>query len=224
MKELWDEAPEQYWDLTEFQLRTEVRRECGPMQKDFSLLTRIRINFWNEYERAARVPEVMNHFHLWHGVCRADIYYNLFKKYPALYAWMVCPLAGYLLQRKELEFLAEERMVEVLSVSPVRDDGKVDSRLAKVQVEMYQILQDRIYGSVTQKISSEQKNLNVNVNSNQSSEDSARTIALITNVEELDRRIKLIQEKRRALQTIAQPIEVNQQKLMRPDQVETNQD
>lgn len=115
-------------------------------------------------------------------------------------------------------------MVEVLSVSPVRDDGKVDSRLAKVQVEMYQILQDRIYGSVTQKISSEQKNLNVNVNSNQSSEDSARTIALITNVEELDRRIKLIQEKRRALQTIAQPIEVNQQKLMRPDQVETNQD
>lgn len=228
MRELWDESPVEYWDKSEYELRTEVRKQCGPMQKDFSLLTRIRIAFWEEYERAARSQEMVISTNLFKGVCRNDVYFNLFGKYPALFAWMVSPLAGYLLQRKELEFLAEERMIDVLSVSPVKvlDDGsfRCDSRWAKIQVEMYQILQDRIYGSVTQKISSEQKSVNVNVNSNQNADESTRTIALITNVEELDRRIKAIQDKRTALQTIAQPIEVNTQKLIRPDQIETNQE
>jgi hypothetical protein len=170
MRELWDECPKEYWDKNEYELRTEVRKQCGPMQREFSLLTRVRITFWEEYERAARAQERMIITHLFKGVCRNDLYYNLFKKYPALFAWMVCPLAGYLLQRKELEFLAEERMVEVLSVSAVKnnEDGtfRCDSRWAKIQVEMYQLLQDRIYGAVTQKISSEQKSVNVNVHTN----------------------------------------------------------
>jgi hypothetical protein len=93
-----------------------------------------------------------------------------------------------------------------------------------VQLELYQTLQDRIYGSAIQKMESQQKNVNVNVNSNQTHEEAKATISLITNMDELDRRIKAIQEKRLALQTIAQPLEVNTQKLMRPDEVDTNQE
>jgi hypothetical protein len=212
------------WDLNEWELRTKVKDQTGPVARDFPTLVRLRLSFWEEYERAAREMVPMQLTNLYRGVCRNDVYWKLFEKYPALLPWVVCPLAGFLLQRKELEFLAEERMVEVLSVSPVKDDGKVDSRLAKVQLELYQTLQDRIYGSAIQKMESQQKNVNVNVNSNQTHEEAKATISLITNMDELDRRIKAIQEKRLALQTIAQPLEVNTQKLMRPDEVDTNQE
>jgi hypothetical protein len=219
--EYWKSCPKEFTEMNELTLRKTLRSECqmDAFTNSFSLLTKVRITFWEEYERAARVPEQMVVQKMYMGTCRSEVYYKLFDRHPALIAWVICPFAGFLLQRKELEFLAEERMVEVLSAKPIGDDGKVDSRLAKVQLELYGVLQDRLYGAVTQKIESQQKNLNVNIDA-ATTESAARTISLITNVDELDKRIQAIQEKRKALQQVVQPFEINQQKLMRPDQVE----
>lgn len=216
----WSEIPADLLDLTEVQLRHVIREQTGPMQKEMPLLVRVRLAFWEEYERAARAHEKMEQQRMYMGVCRNDLYFKLYDKYPALLAWVICPLAGYLLQRKELEFMAQERMIEILAVSAVRDDGRLDSRWGKMQVEIYGLLQDRIYGGVTQKIQSEQKSVNVNVNSNQTQEEAAKTIGLLTDTEEIDRRIAAVKAKRLAMQTIAQPIEIDQQKLMRPDVIE----
>jgi hypothetical protein len=216
LKNVWEDTPARFFDMTEYELRKHLRESCGPEQREFSLLTKIRIAFWEEYERAARAGERMFNQNLFRGVCRNNIYWDTYRKYPGLLAWVVCPLAGYLLQRKELEFLAEERMLEVMGVSAVKPDGKVDSRLAKVQFEMYQTIQDRNHGPVVQKVQSEQKSVNVNVNSQQNAEESANTIALITDVSELDRRIEEVRKKRAALREI-KTIEVDQNRLMRPD-------
>lgn len=216
LRTVWEDTPASYSEMTEYELRKMLREKVGPQQKDFSLLLKARIAFWEEYERAARSGERMVQTRLYMGVCQVQIYWELYRKYPGLLAWIICPLAGYLLQRKELEFLADERMIEIMSVSAVKDDGKVDSRLAKVQFEMYQTIQDRNHGAVTQKVQSEQKSVNVNVNSTQNEEEASRTIALITDVSELDRRIEAVRQKREALRTV-KTVEVNQQRLMRPD-------
>jgi hypothetical protein len=207
-----------YLEMTEAELRKEVRRQtvddgkCG-----MSMCVRARIVFWEEYERAARAQETMNSRILHRGIARPHVYWGLFERFPALLPWIICPITGYLLQRKELEFLAEERMIEIMSVSAVKEDGKVDSRLAKVQLEMYQMIQDRNHGPVVQKVQSEQKNLNVNVNTDQTADQVSETINMITDVEQLRLRIEEVKKKREALSVFASPITINQQKLMRPD-------
>jgi hypothetical protein len=193
-----------------------LRKEIGERHWDMALFIRLRIAFWEEYERAAHAKEVMLMPALYAGSVRPHVYWLLFQRHPALIAWMICPIAGYLLQRKELEFLAQERMVELMSISAVREDGSVDSRLAKVQYELYESTLDRVHGPVVQKVQSEQKSVNVNVNSTQNEDAAARTIALITDVEELKRRIEEVRKKREALSDIGHPVTIDQQKLIQP--------
>lgn len=175
-------------------------------------MVRARIAFWEEYERAAKAHEKMELRHLYTGVCRAQVWWQLFQLYPAFPAWIVTPLAGYLLTRKELEYLGEERMLEIMSAPSTGPDGRVDARLAKVQFEIYQDLQDRIHGPVIQKVQSEQKNLNVNVNT----EGSPEQVQLITNPDELARRLEEVRKKREALSAIHTPVQIDQQRLVQP--------
>jgi hypothetical protein len=220
--EFWNEKVDPIYVIqNEYQLRRAVRTYTGDAQIHVGMLVRARIAFWDEYERAARAGERMQPVELYRGVCRAQQYYQLLESIPPLLPWIICPLASYLYERKELAFLAQERMLEVLAETPVKPDGKVDSRLAKVQFEIYRELQDRVHGPVIQKIQSEQKNLNVNVDASSGSQIGQQAIGLITDVGELDRRIADVKARREALQNVPQPAQViDQQKLMRPDMVD----
>lgn len=209
--------PEECWSQTEYHLRTQVRNQLNNSQEGISLVNKLRIAFWDEYERAAREQDYMHFKKVHGGICKAEVCIGLFKSMPVLLAWITSPLAGYLMNRKELNFLSEERMVEIMSVSAVRHDGRLDARAARVQVELYLALQDRIHGPVIEK--SETKSVNVNVNSTQTPSEAAGTIAMITDMEELDRRLQAVRAKTQALKTVPQPIEVNTAKLMKPARV-----
>jgi hypothetical protein len=222
-RELWAKVDPRYLEMTELQLRAELRRNTGPLQEDMPLLIRMRIAFWEEYERSAILVQngapADNAFDIRRIIRiagRGQSYWACYDRYPALLPWVLCPLAGIFLERRELEFLAQERMFEILANPAVKPDGKTDSRLAKIQFEIYRELQDRIHGPVVQKIQSEQKNLNVNVEAN--AEQASRAIGMITDVSELDRRIAEVRQKQEALKTLPQPVVIDQQKLMlQPD-------
>lgn len=208
-------------EKNEDELRQELKAQAG--ERTFAVLVKLKIKFWDEYESAVALEKPLRVYELSRGVCQQSSYYTLFDKFPGLFAWVASPLTDFLTARKQANFFAEERMLDILSISAVKSDGKVDSRLAKAQIELYLALQDRLHGGVTQKIQTEQKSVNVNVHSTQTAEDAAKTIGMITDVGELERRIVAIKAKREALRTlIAAPIEVNPQKLMRPDLPETH--
>jgi hypothetical protein len=214
-KEIYDGINPKYKEWNEYELRKEVRIQCNDDMEIFRIVTRIRLAFWKEYERAARAGVGMSDGVMIRTVCKKETLYNLLQSMQALSAWIVCPIIGFLLARKELEMFAQERMLEILSVSAVRADGKVDSRLAQVQANAYENLQNRIYGAVTQKIQSEQKSVNVNLSGH--SQGAQKAIGEITDIAEIERRIQTIQEKRKLLQTVPQPIEVDTARLINPD-------
>jgi len=214
IREFIDLAPEELKDKPERHIKKALTEAIGRDHfEDMHMMRLLRINFWEEYDRAAKRREIMLWPNVTHNICHMQVAKRLLVNYPMFVLWIICPLSGYLLQRKQLEYIAQERLLEILSVSPVQENGKVDSRLAKVQVEIYQNIQDRLYGGIVQKI--DQKQLNVNVNGDIPETD--QSIKLMSSVEEIDRRIEAIKKKREALQSgNSNPIELDTQKLIQP--------
>lgn len=222
-KKLYDDAPAEMKSWTEGRLYKEVSAKMNATAGHLGLARRIRISFWEEYDRAAKEREKMDIARIQKHVGRQAVLCNFMEENPLLILWIVCPLAHYLLQRKEIEYLAHERMIETLSVSAVQSGGRVDANLAKIHLEMYKTICDRLYGSAVQKTQTETKAVNVNMNSQQNITQDTQTVNLITDVKEIDRRIKEIQSKREELQSGGgHPVDVNMQKLMHPEKPETH--
>lgn len=216
-------ARPEYWQMPEHEIREVLKEQLGGSVSGWHLVVRLKMRFNEAYEKALALDQKISRLELVKGVVAWHNFIAWIKQYPALFPYMITPLAEQKMIQKHLNYVAEDRMFEILSYSPVVN-GRLDSKIAEAQIKLYNSLQDRIHGGVMQRVQSETKAMNVNVNSTQNAEETAKTIQAITSIEELDKRIAAVKEKRAALQTVAQPIEPNLQKLMRPDQVETNQD
>lgn len=216
----WIDTPDRYWNLDEETLRAELFNQ---VQNNglFSLFRKIRIAFWEEYDRAAASEVLFSLDSLTkHFKTRIDLF-DFFNRFSAFFPYMMIPVSSQQFTLKELDMLSKERMIEILSVPSVDlRTGRADSRLAKVQVQIYELIQDRIYGPVIQKIESSQKSVNVNVNTQATKEDATKAIESLTSVEEIEKRLKVVQQKRAALKSVSTIDVVNTQKLIRPDKIE----
>lgn len=198
-----------YFKMSENELRDELAAHQADNLFRYEAFSRccvqIRISFWDEYELAAQEGRKMSIRNIYSNL---DFLYERFDKHPAFLPWIVTPLAGYLLERKEIEYMSHERLFEILSKSAVdKVTGKVDSRHAANIIRIYELIQNRIYGAPTQRINSEQRNVNVNLSGKVSD-------TVITDTAELDKRIREIQAKREALQNPSRTIQIDQEKLI----------
>lgn len=149
-------------------------KKCKPDER----AERFRLELWQEYDRAKdRQQTQLSMKRVLEGTCTEYYYKQVILKTPKLLAWILTPPADYLVFMKEMLHLGQRRMRELMSVSPVShvegkngEDGKdeVDMKLATLQIKAFALLDNRIKGAVTQRHVIEQKNLNVNIDGNQS--------------------------------------------------------
>jgi hypothetical protein len=173
---------------------------------------RIHISFWTEYEESGRTKQRFSWNNVIGGICSSKAFQLLCQRESQLVAWLLTPPNTYSNRLLEMSLIGEERMLEIMQASPVQPNGKVDSRLALAQIKLWEVLQDRLKGSVTQNIN--QKSVNVNVNSSPAGTEKES----FTSVEQIQARLKELQEKAERLTSPA-PIRVDAVKLIQPNLV-----
>lgn len=158
---LSDEISEKYWDIPHpelFRITQEILEfELGKGDAT----RRIRMAFWDEYDKSIKTNSPMQFYNVIGALCSVSRFRKLCRVSPPLVCWLLNPPNSYSTRLQELSMLGEDRMKEIMSVSPIYN-GKVDAKLAMAQVKLWEILQDRIHGAVTQTV--ENKNLNLNAN------------------------------------------------------------
>jgi hypothetical protein len=145
---------------------------------------RIRIQFWEEYEVAHRslgqldLSKVV----VGSGVPSWPYYSEKLNRTPALLAWLVQPPAEYRLQMKEAGELGMQRLMDILELPQRNANGSVNTAVCLLQLQALKMVDQRLHGSITQKI------LSVNVDGGQKPENGQLSM------EEVDRKLKELQK------------------------------
>jgi hypothetical protein len=161
--------PPRYLKMTETQLRKEVKPD--------EVLCRLKLSFWDEYQRAQDGKRKIHVTKLIAGTgCTKERFYDVVLRDPEQVAWVVTPPVDHMIQLRELLELGLSRQREMLMLPFVFKETKVDQQGnvkktrridARVMSQINQAvntLLDRVHGAVMQKVAVQQQSLNVNVN------------------------------------------------------------
>lgn len=189
--------PPRYLRLTETQLRKEVKPD--------EVLCRLKLSFWDEYERAQEKKRKIHAVKVFSGVCQKEHFYDVVLTDPLKVCWMVTPPVDHMLQLREILDLGLMQMRRMIQLPFVYRETKIDAQgnsktIRKVDAKvMSQInsavntLLDRVHGAVLQK----NQNLNLTVTKNadlQLTSDTASLEDLDAMEKKLDRIANQIKE------------------------------
>lgn len=145
---------------------------------------RVRIQFWEEYERAAKNKATMEMSRVAFdtGVPSWGCYEQKLLNNDALFAWLLHPPTSYQLQMKEAHELSLERLIEILGLPLTNKKGEVNVPLASLLLHVYKLIDARVHGSITQRM----VNLNLNADAGKVPENSQLSM------EEVERKLRLL--------------------------------
>lgn len=155
--------------------------EKSIMDVDFQL----RLSFWDEYERVFQTASPMKQVNITRGVCSAGCFYSDVLSNPARVLFMITEPSYYKKRLKYAHHMLTEKILEIAKMD-IRDstkDGLPDARTMAIQLEAFKYTDQRIHGSLIQRV--ESKSVNVNVNTTQEAapthEDLDKQIAELEN-------------------------------------------
>jgi hypothetical protein len=155
--------------------------------------SRLRMKFWNEYERAQSDGNSMGVAYIISGVCTKPYFYDRYLRSPVKVAWMMCPPANYIVMAEEALSFGLSRMRDILEMDDTDAKGKPNVKLLELKVKITAMLDARVKGSVIQQ----------SVQVQYDAGHIKQAIGLET-MEELDKRIKQLEgADRRSAQQIA---------------------
>lgn len=116
---------------------------------------RLRLAFWQEYNRAQDNMKNMNLANVFAGVCTKQYFFEWYLTNHERVAYMLTPPASYMKAAEEALTFGIERMRELLALDVNGTDHKgrpkINTSLAKVQLEIVKMLELRVKGAVVQK-------------------------------------------------------------------------
>lgn len=178
---LFLKIPDKFLQMDARTLRTHV--------KPGLTLEAMRTSFWVEYNYAVSENRKMVVKRIHAGICSEDYFYKNVLVTPLFLAWLLQPPEDYTKAMQALLVRSTERIYELLDTPFVKtdDNGKVtvDHKVMSLVLQAHKHLEERVKGSVVQRI--EQKSLNVNVNRD----------VLEVSEDELDRRLRELRTRER---------------------------
>ena len=142
--------PNDFLNMTERQLL----EQC-PSGTPGRVERRVRILFWDEYERAATdlTPMDLNAVVAGSGARNWPSLAEHISSHPALFAWFLAPPASYKVQMKEAVDLGLSRLLDILEV-PIMDPetGAFRPAVAALILQAFKLVDIRVNGMPTQRI------------------------------------------------------------------------
>lgn len=136
---------------------TEIREKIKPT----SIMNRLRMAFWNEYENACRTGDRMETKRIYAGICSMEHFSRMMQKVRK-YVWLIQPVPAYQDTIEELLLTGTEEMRKILEAPIYKEDGSINTSLVNSKLKLQKMIEDRALGAVAQKL--ETKSLNVNAN------------------------------------------------------------
>lgn len=198
-------VPQEFFEMTEDQLKL----ACFDTGVAFDEARRLRLSFWDEYDRAARYDSgKMDMKNITGGIC-AHMYF--LKKYVTnqkWLAWMLTPPTGYIAALTDIHEISLRQMLAIVQLPLERDDkGRWDVKLMNLQKSIYERADARLKGAIAQvqQISQtvDQRNVNVNIAATPSQAKGMlgpNTGPSSLSFEEVESRIRLLEKKSVSLQ------------------------
>lgn len=151
---------------------------------------RIRIQFWEEYERAHTKAEDMdlNRVVASTGLPAWGIYWTKLQGSQQLLAWLMSPPAGYRLQMKEAHQLGMKRLMDILDLPLTKTDkfGRevADPSVGLLILHAFKLIDQRLHGAVTQKI------VQAHIHETKPDDEGTATV----NMAEVDKRLEALEK------------------------------
>ena len=161
-------------------------------QKPPSVLdSRLRANFWLEYDDSMRFKRKISTSRICRGVCSKSYFLQTYLKYKHKTMWLLCPPREYTELIIEALNFGTVRMREILALPHETYDRKgnvvIDTKLIDIQRRIWEMFANRIMGGVLEK----KVQMNLDSRTNQ---DIPKTIE-VNNMEEINEELKKLDEK-----------------------------
>lgn len=155
-----------------------LKSQPGPIDN------RLRLAFWNEYNRAQADMDTMRGVNIYSGICTHQHFTERYLKCPEKVAWLMCPPTSYEVALEEALQFGIDQLRDILAL-PVKDKkGKVNTSLASLKERIIARLDERKHGATVQ------RSINVSVQKNASDDKKIQEILLTNNMDEIQRRIR----------------------------------
>lgn len=160
-----------------------IDRMGGNMVKIPPSVHIMRMNFWNEYNRATlHGKPKMEQGAITDSSHYTGVFYRAIKN-PRFLAWIVCIPDQLKHMQEEGLYAAMRELRSILDIPNTNSKGQVNTKVLEMKVKVYALLDARIHGGFTQKV--ENKTLNINTNM----KDVVAGIQQVS-AEELDKRLE----------------------------------
>lgn len=191
-----------YLQMTEQELKKAVKPD--------SQLCRLKLSFWDEYERALeKGGRKMQVQEICRGVCTREFFYSVVIKDSKKVAWIVTPPLDALMLQREMLYQGYERLRKLIMTSwwtketQVKRDGttivtkKVNAAVMGQVLTAVKILQDRVHGAVLQRTAIEQRSLNLNLN--KTAPDDSFDSTSLADLEKMERQLERLEKRATAV-------------------------
>lgn len=130
----------------------------------------IRMAFWDAYNRATlpNPPKRMTVSDINRGYVADNLFLNRYIGNRVKMLWIITPPRSYADTMRRLLDRSLDRLMEVVDMPMINKKGEVDHRLIEKIIKIAQITDLRVKGAIPQTIRMDQRNLNVNIDANQS--------------------------------------------------------
>ncbi len=169
-----------------------IRKNISHM-REYPMLQKLRQSFWLEHQRVLDADRArMEMTRIWQGICESSGAFYAIMKRPEFAAYVFTQPVAMEVKNHAMADLAWTRMMEIMGVSAIAADGKVNDKLARVQLEVWKHADERLQGGAVKRVAidSVQKNLNHNLNENNVTITHRTDVASFSNPEEIRARIE----------------------------------
>lgn len=173
----------------------ELKKRVRPTPTD----NRLRVSFWNEYNRAQETMKPMQMTSVYAGVCTGEFFYREYLRRDENVAWLMRPPVNYITALEEMLVEGQDRIREILELPLVGPSGRPDTKVGELILKTYLAIEARLKGAVAQKI--ESKSMNINV-------DGTRAVtkaAELNSMESIQARIAEIERKKAQVMRLNHP-------------------
>lgn len=166
------------------------KRKASPSPTD----NRLRVSFWQEYDRAQAKGRPMNMSMVYGGICSREYWEQCYLKFAEKVAWLMTPPASYSIAMEEALIYAIEQMRDILEM-PNEDPvtGKLNFKLMELKAKIYESVHIRVKGAPVQRVENKTMSLNVNTSEKQVAE-----AMMLNSMDEIRHRMKQLEKREKA--------------------------
>lgn len=124
-----------------------LRQKLAPSAVD----NRLRLAFWVEVDNSINNKSTFIEQRVYAGVVTREVWEKKYLTNPKKMAWILTPVGNYESSMMEALETGVSQLRKILSAPIFDDAGKLDTKAAKLVVDVFKLLDERVRGTVVQK-------------------------------------------------------------------------